>query len=416
MSTTGASSPVPTPLEDRTNVPETSLEAKDREIVHLKTLIEGFTKKKGRGRKRALDTAGDSDAEGGAAKRSKADATPTDYIAYGRTVGRFLGPFVNIGHVVEYGCTADAAMSGDEGEVDEQLAGAWKILWGKFPGFHEHLLSLSNQPVPRRAIIKQLSTGHEGVRSDDTATLKRKIPEWLTKDKAPLVPPLESLKSKAHRGFAHPVFAQLLTPMEWLPDESTWTEILDGTRHIKSDHLPAFLFPLDQEFPVDIEDLEDDAWIMVLDNALKGEVPLRVWVLSVSEMLLTLHQAAKAIFMGPDAALEGDGYHKGRPGNASIIGLSLSLPEPSRGLLRRFISRYRRSKTGTRPRFFWTICGLFDEKEWGNEIIALWNRVVLGTVAVAAPVAAACGPSNLERVKAARARKRAAGAPASSDP
>jgi hypothetical protein len=65
---------------------------------------------------------------------------------------------------------------------------------------------------------------------------------------------------------------------------------------------------------------------MVLDNALKGEVPLRVWVLSVSEMLLTLHQAAKAIFMGPDAALEGDGYHKGRPGNASIIGLVTFTP------------------------------------------------------------------------------------------
>ncbi|KAJ7824022.1 hypothetical protein B0H14DRAFT_3729197 [Mycena olivaceomarginata] len=386
MSTTGASSPVPTPLEDRTNVPETSLEAKDREIVHLKTLIEGFTKKKGRGRKRALDTAGDSDAEGGAAKRSKADATPTDYIAYGH-----------------------AAMSGDEGEVDEQLAGAWKILWGKFPGFHEHLLSLSNQPVPRRAIIKQLSTGHEGVRSDDTATLKRKIPEWLTKDKAPLVPPLESLKSKAHRGFAHPVFAQLLTPMEWLPDESTWTEILDGTRHIKSDHLPAFLFPLDQEFPVDIEDLEDDAWIMVLDNALKGEVPLR---------------AAKAIFMGPDAALEGDGYHKGRPGNASIIGLVTFTPRTIAWVVAQVYfalsSKQDWYKTEgdhfSYEKFFWTICGLFDEKEWGNEIIALWNRVVLGTVAVAAPVAAACGPSNLERVKAARARKRAAGAPASSEP
>ncbi|KAJ7871994.1 hypothetical protein B0H14DRAFT_3860517 [Mycena olivaceomarginata] len=411
MSTTGASSPVPTPLEDRTNVPETSLEAKDREIVHLKTLIEGFTKKKGRGRKRALYVWSCYDymatvlilfprairqatrtLRGGAAKRSKADATPTDYIAYGRTVGRFLGPFVNIGHVVEYGCTADAAMSGDEGEVDEQLAGAWKILWGKFPGFHEHLLSLSNQPVPRRAIIKQLSTGHEGVRSDDTATLKRKIPEWLTKDKAPARPS-----------------SGLLTPMEWLPDESTWTEILDGTRHIKSDHLPAFLFPLDQEFPVDIEDLEDDAWIMVLDNALKGEVPLR---------------AAKAIFMGPDAALEGDGYHKGRPGNASIIGLVTFTPRTIAWVVAQVYfalsSKQDWYKTEgdhfSYEKFFWTICGLFDEKEWGNEIIALWNRVVLGTVAVAAPVAAACGPSNLERVKAARARKRAAGAPASSEP
>ncbi|KAJ7767991.1 hypothetical protein B0H14DRAFT_2632957 [Mycena olivaceomarginata] len=253
----------------------------------------------------------------------------------------------------------------------------------------------SNCDLSRRDCA-QLTIGHEGVRSDDTATLKRKIPKWLTKDKAVLIPPLESLKSKTHRGFAHLEFAQLLTPMEWLPDELTWTEILDGTRHIKSNHLPAFLFPLDQEFPVNIKDLEDDTWIMVLDNTLKSE-------------------AAKAIFMGPDATLEDDGYHKGCPGNGGIIGLVTFTPRTITWVVAQVYfalsSKQDWYKTEgdhfSYEKFFWTICSLFDEKQWGNEIIVLW---------IAAPVAAACGPSNLECVKAARARKRAAGAPASSNP
>ncbi|KAJ7799439.1 hypothetical protein B0H14DRAFT_2903029 [Mycena olivaceomarginata] len=148
---------------------------------------------------------------------------------------------------------------------------------------------------------------------------------------------------------------------------------------------------------------------MVLDNALEGEVPL---------------QAAKAIFMGPDAALEGDRYHKSRPGNASIIGLVTFTPRTIAWVVAQVYfalsSKQDWYKTEgdhfSYKKFFWTICGLPDDKQWGNEIIALWNRVMLGTVAVAAPVAAACGPSNLEHVKAARARKHAAGAPASSDP
>jgi hypothetical protein len=37
--------------------------------------------------------------------------------------------------------------------------------------------------------------------------------------------------------------------------------------------------------------------------------------------ILMPSQSAKAIYMGPDSALERDGYHKGRPGKASIIGM-----------------------------------------------------------------------------------------------
>ncbi|KAJ7790283.1 hypothetical protein B0H14DRAFT_3501793 [Mycena olivaceomarginata] len=63
--------------------------------------------------------------------------------------------------------------------------------------------------------------------------------------------------------------------------------------------------PLDPVFPVGAAD-NDLVWLDVLANACKGEVCL---------------QSAKALFMGPDSALEADGYHKGRAGKASIIGM-----------------------------------------------------------------------------------------------
>ena len=44
-------------------------------------------------------------------------------------------------------------------------------------------------------------------------------------------------------------------------------------------------------------------------------------------------KAAKAIFMGPSADLEADGYHKGRPGNASIIGLDTFTPRIISGVV-----------------------------------------------------------------------------------
>lgn len=82
------------------------------------------------------------------------------------------------------------------------------------------------------------------------------------------------------------------------------------------------------------------------------------------DIILMVFQAAKAIYMGPDAALEGDGYHKGKPGNASIIGMTSFTPRTIAGvvtqvcirllmLLRlsfilRSVLRYHPSKTGAR--------------------------------------------------------------------
>ncbi|KAJ7679630.1 hypothetical protein B0H17DRAFT_1077831 [Mycena rosella] len=300
-------------------------------------------------------------------KAQAKDDAPDDYVGYGRIIGRHLGPFVNVAAVIEYGCKADSAMSGDEEETDERLAEAWTILWKKFPGFHEYLLSISNKPVERRAIEKQLTIGMEAVRSEDTLTLKTRIPAWLHADPTtPLDPALPNLTSKAHRGLTHPTFAKLLTPMEWPANETTYLEIAQGEKHVTGAQLPAFVFPLGQEFPIG-EDLDHPAWEAVLDNALKGEVLLR---------------SGKAMYMGPNSALEGEGFHKGRPGNASVIGLITFSRRTIAGVATQVYfglsSKQEWYKTDgdhfNYEEFFWTIYDLFDNEEWGEEIICLWNQ------------------------------------------
>ncbi|KAJ7645361.1 hypothetical protein B0H17DRAFT_1148441 [Mycena rosella] len=297
-------------------------------------------------------------------------------------------------------------MSGDEGETDVKLNEAWGILWRKFPGFHEFLLSLTNQPVVRRAIERQLTSGMEDVRSQDTATLKRRVPSWTNEDpKIPLDPPLPSLKEKVYRGMVHPVFARLLTPMECEANEATYLEFTTGVRHLTGTQLPRFIFPLNQVFPVG-EPPTDPAWAEALDNALKGEIVLR---------------SAKALFMGPESALEGDGYHKGKPGNAEIINLTTFNRCVCAGVVVQVyfsLSAEQEWHKNDGPHFnyedlFWTIYGLFDNDKWGKEIIALWNKVVLGKAAGVQSAPAPLGPSHLEQLKTARAAAALAAANAS---
>ncbi|KAJ7191311.1 hypothetical protein GGX14DRAFT_600753 [Mycena pura] len=204
------------------------------------------------------------------------------------------------------------------------------------------------------------------LRSDDTATLKRLIPDLVTiNPSTPLDPPLADKKSKAHRGFAHPVFGL--------------------------------------EIPVGAES-DDPAWVTVMDDAMKGEVLLK---------------SAKAICMGPNAAFEGDGWHKGKPGNAHIVGMTSFTPRVMAWITAQVYfalsSQQEWYKTDgndfSYEDFFYTICDLLDEskdKEWVDEVIALWDRVVLGKKAVTKPIPARQTDTRahaLERLKAARAAR-----------
>ncbi|KAJ7845244.1 hypothetical protein B0H14DRAFT_3455111 [Mycena olivaceomarginata] len=394
MSTDQASS---SPLQDRTNQPAAEaapdLVTLQGEIVRLKSLVDTFSSRRGRGRKKRArdDTSSDPDPD---PKRTK--TAGTDYFAYGQTIGRLLGCHIVLGHVVEHGLHMDTALSGDEGEPNPRLEEGWKILCGKFPGFHQYLLELSKEPTTRRAIVKQMSLGMDSVRAADTSTCKKGVPDWLLEDPVDkLEPPLPNKKEKIHRGLAHPAFARALTPMVWEANESTWTEIVEGEKQITADQLPIFIFPCAQVFPLD-KDLADPAWGAVLENACKGEVVLR---------------AAKAIYMGPDAALEGDGYHKGKPGNASIIGMTSFTPRTIAGVVTqvRFAlsSKQDWSKRDGEfdyEAFFWMVHDLlFEDTDLADDIIGLWNKAVFGTAKPISARTAASGPSALAQIKAARA-------------
>ncbi|KAJ6562046.1 hypothetical protein B0H19DRAFT_1143419 [Mycena capillaripes] len=311
--------------------------------------------------------------------------------------------FTNIAHVIEYGTTADAAMSGDEGEVDPQLAEGYAILWQKFPGFREYLLKLTNHPLERRSIERYLNTGIEAVRSEDGNTLKFRMPKIVQKDKnTPLDPPLLDAKLKIHRGRAHPVFARLLMPIYWEAENVTIQEILEGEKQVTGKQLPRFIFPLDQVFPVGA-DVKDPVWLDVLDNALTGEVCLR---------------SAKTIFMGPESAFECDGYHKGRAGKASIIGMTTFTKRTVCWVVTQVHFALSSKQEWHKmdgdfdyEDFYWTIYGLFEDEVFGQRIINLWNKVVLGKVqprAAAAPEPA--GPSHLEELLALRAARNLAAA------
>ncbi|KAF7359979.1 hypothetical protein MVEN_00724800 [Mycena venus] len=397
-------SAVPSPLQDHTNtrIDRTELDEKDEEIARLTSLVKGLTKKRGRGRKRAGDNAPDDEDPKPAkkAKKSSTQLTPeSDYAHYGRIVGRLLGPFEDVAQIIEYGTSVDSAMEGDEPEHDAALAEAYLILWQKFPGFREFLLKLTNQPIVRRAVERQMNAGMEAVRAEDTSTLKPRVHLYVNEDPTvPLDPPLSNLKLKIYRGRNHPVFARLLNPMYWAANETTYREIAEGTKVVDGTQLPIFVFPLNQVFPVGAKE-DDPVWLDVLDNACKGEICLR---------------SAKAIYMGPDSALEGDGYHKGRPGKASIIGLKTFTRRVIAGVITQ-IHFSMSSKQDWHKKdgdfdyevFFWTIYNLFDDEEWAEETIALWNRVVLGTVKPRAPAAPQpAGPSHLEQLKAMRATKK----------
>ncbi|KAJ7673063.1 hypothetical protein DFH06DRAFT_1467471 [Mycena polygramma] len=371
--------PGPAALNDATNGPVDEVTAMRKEVASLPGLVKTLTTKRSRGRKRARDDENDEPSSSPSAKKTRSDSpdAATDYVEHGRTVARFLGMFVSIGEVIKYGTTMDAAMPGDEGEVNIRLADAWKILWQKFPGYHEYLLGLSTEPIILRATIQQWTAGLADARQADTSTVKTGV---------------------AHRGQAHPTFAKLLTPMEWAANDVTTQEIVDGVKVLRGSQLPRFVFPFDQVFPVGVV-LTDPIWLEVHANSLKGEILLR---------------AAKAIMMGPNADLAGDGYHKGRPGNAKIIGLNSFTPRVVAWVTTQVYFALSSMQEFNKQdgdyfdyeEFFWTIHDIFDDEELGAEIIALWDRVVFGKSKTTAAVATS-GPSALAQLKAA---KRAAAA------
>ncbi|KAJ7149299.1 hypothetical protein C8R43DRAFT_952129 [Mycena crocata] len=318
------SSPPPPPLQDISNSGSTALaaelDAKNQEIEQLLGVVKGLTKKKGRGRKRArilhrdkdqnTEDSADDEQDRAPSKKSKSQAS-VDYVEYGRLIARYMGPFVDVAQAIEQGTTADSALSGDELDTDVRLVEAWTILWKRFPGFHAYLLSLSNKPIVRRAIIRQMSPGKKTCQSTrynclwyrGRAPTRHSMSEETHHSSAPQnwQPTGAATGQPEEQGTAGngtPVFAEALTPMDMVADQRTYEAIVKGDITLTGCQLPRFLFPLDQAFPVGV-DAKDPVWLEVFDNALKGEIVLRNSVVYYPPTLITLRGHRRCVNHGP---------------------------------------------------------------------------------------------------------------------
>ncbi|KAJ7825988.1 hypothetical protein B0H14DRAFT_2596187 [Mycena olivaceomarginata] len=319
-------------------------------------------------------------------KHVNVTAVDVDCAHYGRIVSRFLGPFEDIMQIIEYGTTADCTMSGDEEEMD----------------FCEFLLKLTNKPI---LTFPQINSGIKAMHAEDTSTLKPCIHLYLNKDPTtPLDPVLPNLKDKIHRGRVHPVFALLLTLIHWEANDITYNKISEGIKTVTGFHIPRFIFPINQVFPINTT-ADNPARPDALDNTRKGEICL---------------QACMMCPPRPDSALEHDGYHKGQPGKANIISMKTFTCHVIAGVITQIhfmLSTkqewHKMDSDFDYEQFFWTIYGLFNNEDWAEGIITLWNKVVLGAVKASMPAALeSASPSHIDRLKVMHAtRKLAAAAP-----
>ncbi|RDB18121.1 hypothetical protein Hypma_000639 [Hypsizygus marmoreus] len=313
---------------------------------------------------------------------------------YGRRYARMGEIFEHISTVADTGIkydTADSDADDEVSEMDRQLTDGWNLLCNMIPRFRMDMMTV--QP-DRRAFKKVLSLVEDGIlrtRSDDTAGLKFRILAYLNLDHTlPVEPAIIHASTKSDRGWAHPVTARLLCPLEYPATRATYDMIEAGAIIITAKNYPRFLYPDDRVYdPKDVE-----------TGLLMGHVMLRV---------------AKHILQGPSASLERPGFHRGKRGNASIMGVTSVTPRIIAYLAvqARFAMTQASSWSVIDAHFdynlfYWQIVGLFDDGE-GADIIAHYNLQVFGSGSPVpqTPDAPPSPPSDLEILKAQRAAKRA---------
>ncbi|RDB15950.1 hypothetical protein Hypma_003609, partial [Hypsizygus marmoreus] len=148
-------------------------------------------------------------------------------------------------------------------------------------------------------------------------------------------PPMINLASKCDRGWTHPVTAALLSPLEYTATEETYRAIQEGQLTVTAEQYPKILYPHDR--------------------------------------------VAKHIFQGPSTALQRPGYHRGKRGNASIIGLKAMTPHTIAyvALQTRFAltSSSSWSKVDTHfdnEAFFWDIVDMLEDVDLSH-VLDLYN-------------------------------------------
>ncbi|KJA15738.1 hypothetical protein HYPSUDRAFT_207595 [Hypholoma sublateritium FD-334 SS-4] len=297
---------------------------------------------------------------------------------FGRIYSRQDDPFTTIDAIVDFGIKHQHAdsVNGTIGGTnpatlsrgDHRLIHSWDLLCSIIPNFRALMLALSNNysHSSRKVACQKIYHGVTTVRSDDTASLKTCIVSYIRADPTDSISPAISIKGKFKddRGFCHPATASLLCPVMYPDTPETYNAILSGRLPVTTTMLPRFLFPDDHVY--DPDDISKDL--------LRGHV---------------MYRAAKHIFQGPSAALQGPGSHRGKQGNASICGITTMTPRTIayvatqvRFALSSTSSWTPRDGTFSYTDFYWHIVGLLDDEDddmEGPEIIRLYNYHVFGT-------------------------------------
>lgn len=109
-------------------------------------------------------------------KAKKTSDTSQNFENHGRMIMRFIGPFESLENIINHGLKGDTALLGDEIEEryvipspyclpeaypsysieEKRLTESWLILWQKFAGFHELMLTIHNELPLIQTIARQV--------------------------------------------------------------------------------------------------------------------------------------------------------------------------------------------------------------------------------------------------------------------
>nr|GAT49692.1 predicted protein [Mycena chlorophos] len=394
MAGTDAPPPTPptsSPMAERTNtMAESDQAARIASLQAQVDVLKVIAASKGRrGRKRKRQPRVDADNDDGddapSTNRQRTSSpvpepdTDIDFHKLGRNVARHIGcaMFEDISTIVTVGLKRDTALLGDEEEesiVNKCLLESYEILWKQQPGLHDLLLRNHQNTDFLVALARSVEGGVESVRSDDTGTIRPRIPNWILDPSTPdtdedtssehaAAPSAGAATQKSLRGFNDAYYGALIMPLEY-KDNEAYPDPVDGLRSGKysadANQSPCFIYPFGQK--------NDTS---ALRTALDSPIMLR---------------CSKAIFQGPKAALEVDGFHAGRKGNAKIIGLRTFTPRviayvacQVRFALSSQAEWNRRDGQFDYEQFFWSIVDMFTDKpNFTARTIARYNQIVFG--------------------------------------
>lgn len=185
---------------------------------------------------------------------------------------------------------------GDEGEAPEPPKDdpQWDLFNAILDGIPGSKRKLTDEKWVADT-ARMLDKGASNARSDDVASLKKAIVDFL-----PACDPPISRNSKTRRGFHHPYIGSLLCPtsLDWNND-AIRRELRDEVTTVKHSAYPPFLY---RDYEIDSVDLVDG--------------------LFESSVLL---KAARHIFVSPSSADE-EGSRSTRAGNAALNGMTRITP------------------------------------------------------------------------------------------